>query len=232
MRSYGKAHYSDQAGETEADGKKGTAKKPRESFFIEMESASGRMFKVWGVDFEQALEASGAEIGDKIEIEHQGTKTVTLPDTGEEVERNSWKVHKVEKGKLIERAPSAPSRNKPRRASVDESAKVPTATALVRLIEHGHAPFKNDPTKPKSYYVTLEKPGGQPHTIWGVDLERAIGEANPAPGALVRIERTGATKVLGRNGETFEKNTWSVRPETGPELNPTRSLHSERDLEW
>ncbi|MEO9903123.1 hypothetical protein [Nisaea sp.] len=81
---------------------------------------------------------------------------------------------------------------------------------LVRFIEHGHAPFKNDPTKPKSYYVTVEKPGGQPHTIWGVDLERAIGEANPAPGALVRIERTGATKVPGRNGETVEKNTWSV----------------------
>ena len=231
LRSYGKAPYSNPAEETEAAGKEGTTKKPRESFFIEMESASGRMFKVWGVDFETALEASGAEIGDKIEIEHQGTKTVTLPDTGEEVERNSWKVHKVEKGKLIERVPSTPSRNEPLAAGVDESAKGPTAAALVRFIEHGHAPFKNDPSNPKSYYVTVEKPGGQPHTIWGVDLERAMGEANPAPGALVRIERTGATKVPGRNGETFERNTWAVRPETGPELHRARSPHSERDLE-
>ena len=231
LRGYGKAPYSNPAEETEADGKEGTTKKPRESFFIEMESASGRIFKVWGVDFETALEASGAEIGDKIEIEHQGTKTVTLPDTGQEVERNSWKVHKVEKGKLIERAPSEPNRIEPRTADIDESATAPTAAALVRFIEHGHAPFKNDPSNPKSYYVTVEKPGGQPHTIWGVDLERAIGEANPAPGALVRIERTGSTKVPGRNGETFEKNTWAVRPETGPEIHRARSLDSERDMD-
>tara|TARA_R110000868_G_scaffold143574_1_gene361927 strand:+ start:35098 stop:36669 length:1572 start_codon:yes stop_codon:yes gene_type:complete len=154
----------------------------------------------------------GAEIRQN---KHNGAKTVTPPDTGIE-------------GKLIERAPSEPSRIEPRTAGIDESPKVPTAAALVRFIEHGHAPFKNDPSNPKSYYVTVEKPGGQPHTIWGVDLERAIGEAKPAPGALVRIERTGAKKVLGRNGETFEKNTWAVRPET---YRRERSLHSERDLD-
>ncbi|WP_459758732.1 hypothetical protein, partial [Mycobacterium riyadhense] len=46
-----------------------------------------------------------------------------------------------------------------------------------RLVEHGAAPYEHRQGNSQSYFVTLENDKGQKHTVWGVDLERAMKES-------------------------------------------------------
>ncbi|MGQ3673352.1 hypothetical protein ACT6QG_13275 [Xanthobacter sp. TB0136] len=86
-----------------------------------------------------------------------------------------------------------------------------------RLLAHGRAPFENRPKARESYFVTLENPRtGAQTTIWGVDLERAIGEANPALGDSIRLDHCGSQSVRLPDGGTAKRHTWAVR--NGPDL--------------
>ncbi len=86
-----------------------------------------------------------------------------------------------------------------------------------RLLAHGRAPFENRPKARESYFVTLENPRtGKQTTIWGVDLERAIGEANPALGDSIRLDHCGSQSVRLPDGGTANRHTWAVR--NGPDL--------------
>jgi len=80
-----------------------------------------------------------------------------------------------------------------------------------RLIAHGKAPYEHDPTKRGSYYVTLESRTGQRHTIWGVDLERAIESAAPSIGATIRLEFRGSETVRLPDGREAQRNSWEVK---------------------
>jgi Large polyvalent protein-associated domain 7 len=49
-----------------------------------------------------------------------------------------------------------------------------------KLVDHGPAPYRQDPHEPMSYFVKIETARGD-RTIWGVDLERAFKESLTQP---------------------------------------------------
>ena len=79
-----------------------------------------------------------------------------------------------------------------------------------RLIEHGRAPYQNDPKNRASYFVTLEGDGGQRRTLWGVGLERALAEARPSIGDRIVLEAAGSETVRLPGGGTGERQEWKV----------------------
>jgi len=80
-----------------------------------------------------------------------------------------------------------------------------------RLVEHGAAPYEHQPDKSDSYFVTLENDKGQRHTIWGVDLERAMKEAAPEIGDRIGLEHRGSEPVRLPDGQMVERHAWKVR---------------------
>lgn len=85
-----------------------------------------------------------------------------------------------------------------------------------RLVDHGAAPYENNPENRPSYFATLENDKGERHTIWGVDLERAIAASGAKRGDRIGLEHGGSETVRLPDGTTAERNTWHVR--TAPEL--------------
>ena len=84
------------------------------------------------------------------------------------------------------------------------------------LVEHGAAPYEHNPENQGSYFVTLEREDGQRHTVWGVDLERAMGEASagraaPAIGDRIGLEVTASETVRLPDGTEAERHVWRVR---------------------
>ncbi len=78
------------------------------------------------------------------------------------------------------------------------------------LVEHGPAPYEHNPENRESYYITLER-GGERHTVWGVDLERAIAEAGSQTGERIGLEVTGSEPVRLPDGTEAERHIWQVR---------------------
>ena len=85
-----------------------------------------------------------------------------------------------------------------------------------RLVEHGAAPYENSPDNRPSYFATLENDKGERHTIWGVDLERAIAASGAKRGDRIGLEHGGSETVRLPDGATADRNTWHVR--SAPEL--------------
>ncbi|WP_144576411.1 MobQ family relaxase [Agrobacterium sp. DE0009] len=65
--------------------------KSRESYFVTLENDKGERRTVWGVDLKRAMRDASPEIGDRIELQHEGATPITLPD-GTQAERNAWRV--------------------------------------------------------------------------------------------------------------------------------------------
>ncbi|WP_159952355.1 Ti-type conjugative transfer relaxase TraA [Rhizobium sp. 18065] len=78
------------------------------------------------------------------------------------------------------------------------------------LVEHGVAPYEHKLANRDSYFVTLEHGDGQQRTIWGVDLKRAIEEAQPNIGDRIGLKHDGSETVTLPDGTTAERNTWKV----------------------
>ena len=55
-----------------------------------------------------------------------------------------------------------------------------SARFVGKLLEHGRAPYKQDPKEPMSYFVRIQTDKGE-RTVWGVDLERAFKESLTQP---------------------------------------------------
>ncbi|MCO5164740.1 MAG: AAA family ATPase, partial [Mesorhizobium sp.] len=83
--------------------------------------------------------------------------------------------------------------------------------ATGRLVAHGVAPYEHQPGKSDSYFVTLEDDKGQRHTIWGIDLERAMKEATPEIGDRIGLEHRGSEPVRLPDGQMVERHAWKVR---------------------
>ncbi|MDZ5605204.1 hypothetical protein SJI00_20745 [Pseudomonas sp. RP23018S] len=90
------------------------------------------------------------------------------------------------------------------------------------LVEHGQAKYNHDPRAKMSYYVTLDTPTGH-KTVWGIDLERAMGLSDTQVGDPVHIAYEGAKAVevdldvLDDNGNVIgarrmqtSRNMWLV----------------------
>jgi Ti-type conjugative transfer relaxase TraA len=80
-----------------------------------------------------------------------------------------------------------------------------------RLVEHGPAPFEHDPTKRESYFVTLENDKGERHTVWGVDLKRAMQDAAPEIGDKIGLLHQEAIPVTLPDGTQTHRNGWKVQ---------------------
>ncbi|WP_236759178.1 BID domain-containing protein, partial [Agrobacterium tumefaciens] len=79
-----------------------------------------------------------------------------------------------------------------------------------RLVDHGVAPYENHPQSRESYFVTLENDKGERHTVWGVDLKRAMRDASPKIGDRIGLQHQGATPVTLPDGTQAERNAWRV----------------------
>jgi Ti-type conjugative transfer relaxase TraA len=78
------------------------------------------------------------------------------------------------------------------------------------LLSHGSAPYEHDPKNATSYFVSLQNTAGQIHTVWGVDLQRAITQSGAKLGEHITLARTGAETVQLSEGKTAERNLWQV----------------------
>lgn len=78
------------------------------------------------------------------------------------------------------------------------------------LIEHGAAPYDHKAENRESYFVTLENAQGERHTTWGVDLQRAISEAQPEIGDRIGLRHEGSEPVRLPDGTEAERNAWTV----------------------
>lgn len=76
-----------------------------------------------------------------------------------------------------------------------------------KLVDHGHAPYKNNPKNDPSYFATLENEKGQKHTLWAKDLERTLKEQNIIKNDDIVLTYKGANKV--------EVSTKEIDPSTG-----------------
>lgn len=99
-----------------------------------------------------------------------------------------------------------------------------STTVTGRLLAHGAAPYRFDPTNGLSYHATVRNEAGE-HTLWGVDLERAIVESRSGVkvGDEVTIENRGSAavkvkvprrddngSVIGHDDITTHRNSWTV----------------------
>ncbi|QVQ38712.1 Ti-type conjugative transfer relaxase TraA (plasmid) [Pseudochrobactrum algeriensis] len=80
-----------------------------------------------------------------------------------------------------------------------------------RLVEHGTAPYEHQQGNSQSYFVTLQNDKGQKHTVWGVDLERAVKESGAEVGDKIGLEHHGSEPVRLPDGQMAERNSWKVR---------------------
>lgn len=80
-----------------------------------------------------------------------------------------------------------------------------------RLVEHGVAPYEHKEGNSQSYFVTLESDNGERFTTWGVDLGRAMTEAQPTIGATIGLQHQGSEPVRLPDGQTVERHSWKVQ---------------------
>ncbi|WP_322104048.1 LPD7 domain-containing protein [Paraburkholderia sp. J41] len=92
-----------------------------------------------------------------------------------------------------------------------------------QLLEHGGAPYLHNPARSDSYYVVFRDQAGVDQAVWGVDLERAVGESGAGIGQQVVLENLGkrlvtvrvpifdgAGTVVGEEDKDVYRNTWHV----------------------
>ena len=80
------------------------------------------------------------------------------------------------------------------------------------LVDHGEAPYEHKPGNRESYFVTLAYGDGQERTIWGVDLARAIDEADVHVGDRIGLKHQGSEQVRLPDGTMAKRNTWKIVP--------------------
>lgn len=85
-----------------------------------------------------------------------------------------------------------------------ETTKAPISDAKVVLLDHGEAPYKNEPNNSGSYYATV-KDGSTERTVWGLGIQNAINESGAKKGDSVRIKNHG----MSDDGPT-SRNIWTV----------------------
>lgn len=80
------------------------------------------------------------------------------------------------------------------------------------LVDHGAAPYENNPKNRDSYFVTLNIGEGRQNTIWGVDLERAMKVAKPAPviGDRIGLDYQDSKVIKLPDGKEVERHSWKV----------------------
>ncbi|RZF31221.1 DNA primase [Paraburkholderia sp. UYCP14C] len=136
---------------------------------------------------------------------------------------------------------SKPAIHEANRNAANDEADVPRRY-VGELREHGGAPYQHNPARSDSYYVVFRDEAGIDQVVWGVDLERAIREANGRIGQQLTLENLGKRfvtvrlpildqegRVIGEEEKDVYRNTWQVevaqRDRTAARL-PSRSDES------
>lgn len=91
------------------------------------------------------------------------------------------------------------------------------------LVEHGADHYQHDPENTRSYFVTTQDDRGQETTVWGVDLERAVSEAEAVVGDRIHVENVGFKdvtvsvpiknedgEVVGFDTKDTRRNSWEI----------------------
>lgn len=91
-----------------------------------------------------------------------------------------------------------------------------------KLIDHGQAPYENEPKNEKSYFMKVQTENGD-KVIWGADLQRAIDAGKAKLGEDVAVayqgrkpvevtikDRDAAGNVTGERTITANRNKWDV----------------------
>ncbi|WP_205191236.1 LPD7 domain-containing protein [Burkholderia sp. LMG 13014] len=108
------------------------------------------------------------------------------------------------------------------RSAANDEADIPRRY-VGELLEHGDAPYQHNPARSDSYYVAFRDVAGVDQVVWGVDLERAVREANAKIGQHVTLENLGKRlvtvrmpilndegSVIGEEEKVVRRNTWQV----------------------
>ncbi|NTE56988.1 Ti-type conjugative transfer relaxase TraA [Agrobacterium tumefaciens] len=96
------------------------------------------------------------------------------------------------------------------RDSVQLYADIKEFANTGRLVDHGIAPYAHNRQARENYFVTLDNDRGEQHTVWGVDLKRAMQEASPQIGDRIGLQHEGATPVTLPDGTQVQRNAWRV----------------------
>ncbi|NPT58647.1 LPD7 domain-containing protein [Paraburkholderia elongata] len=91
-------------------------------------------------------------------------------------------------------------------ASPVQGTPTPAGVTAGVLVAHGPAPFNHDEKQNDSYYATVRTEDGE-RTVWGLDLERAIGESGVQPGQRIELEKGGSKTVTAQQRQFDEKGT-------------------------
>lgn len=87
-----------------------------------------------------------------------------------------------------------------------QGTRPPAGVTAGVLVAHGPAPFNHDEKQNDSYYATVRTEDGE-RTVWGLDLERAIGESGVRPGQRIELEKGGSKTVTALQRQFDEKGT-------------------------
>lgn len=123
----------------------------------------------------------------------------------------------------------------------NERTRAPAIRGLAgTLIDHGAAPFQNNPKERINYFVTVETPQGE-KTLWGKELGPVMEASGAEKGDAIRITHEGKKAVLiqTRDGRTIEthRNQWAVElPERdiahAAEHEPAPTAREQSVAEW
>lgn len=123
----------------------------------------------------------------------------------------------------------------------NERTRAPAVRGLAgTLIDHGAAPFQNNPKERINYFVTVETPQGE-KTLWGKELGPVMEASGAEKGDAIRITHEGKKAVLiqTRDGRTIEthRNQWAVElPERdiahAAEHEPAPTAREQSVAEW
>lgn len=75
-----------------------------------------------------------------------------------------------------------------------------------KLVDHGAAPYKNDPKNDMSYFATIQNEKGS-HTLWAKDLERTLKEQN--------IIKNDDIVLTYKGSKSVEVSSKEIDPQTG-----------------
>lgn len=189
------------------------------SFYITLREANGREDTVWGKELQEALQASGVEVGGEFMLAHQGTKQVTVKvkerdssgaPTGNMVDapatRNSWAAMSLEEilGATLERIEARGLEQEPATAQgiSDAIAEAPSPAVDAPGVDEPDVPQAETQEQAK---VPVEEQAAE-DTIQPVQLQKgadAISRATkPAADSISQAGATASSKPLDEKAES------------------------------
>jgi len=162
-----------------------------------------------------------SKVGDRAERTEAVDKTAVVDENTRTLSKRQLSALETIKGVMRARGDSETAVNM---AAELAAERFQTNRVYVgKVVDHGAAPYENDPKNERSYYVKLQTDAGE-KIVWGVDLERAVGDGKAQIGDDVALAYQGKQpvtvpvkeyddkgKVIGVSEITTNRNTWDVR---------------------